>query len=330
MNASPVAPPEAGLPPCVIVNPKSFRASRGGLAARAVSLARSYGADVLEIDASFGLLDALDERLARGIRRIFILAGDGTVHAIVEHLARQPQGTPIPELLLLGGGRTNLTAAEFDGNGELLKKLEAALVRHRDHGRFKTRGLHLLTLEQAPAPARHGFFIAAGLVDQAIRECHDYQRGEGSWLRKTPLATPIHLLKLALLGLIGRGPLESPEMMVDAGEPGRLAGPMRLVLATTLEHRDGLYDPYARRGRGVLRLTAITSRAQAFWPCLALVATGRFFGFMNARRGYLSSRCARIEVMGLRNYALDGEELEADPARPVVIRSGKQLSFLCS
>ncbi|TDU28920.1 diacylglycerol kinase-like protein [Panacagrimonas perspica] len=326
--AAPLAPPEAELPACLIVNPKSFRASRGGLAARAVALAKSYGADVLEIDAGFGLLKALDERLARGIRRIFVLAGDGTMHAIVEHLARLPAGSLVPELMLLGGGRTNLTAAEFDGNGDLLKKLESALARHRDGRAFEIEGRRLLVLEQEPAPARHGFFIAAGLVDEAIRECHDYQQGDGSSFRKGPFATPIHLAKMALLGLIGRGPLKSPQMSIDAGERGSLAGPMRIVLLTTLEHRKGLFDPYAKRGQGTLRLTAITAGALAFWTCLALVATGRFFEFMNIRRGYLSGRCDRVEVMGLRHYALDGEEFEADPSRPVIISSGLQLSFL--
>lgn len=329
LAAPAVAPPEAALPACLIVNPKSFRASRGGLSARAIELAKSYGADVLEIDAGFGLLKALDERLARGIRRIFVLAGDGTMHAIVEHLARLPAGSQLPELMLLGGGRTNLTAAEFDGNGDLLQKLESALARHRDRSAFKTVGCRLLVLEQEPAPARHGFFIAAGLVDEAIRECHDYQQCNSSWLSRSRFATPVHLIKMAWLGLIGRGPLKSPEMSVDAGESGSLSGPMRMVLVTTLEHRGRVYDPYAKRGRGSLRLTAITSRARAFWPCLALVAMGRFFGFMDLRRGYLSGRCERVEIRGLRHYALDGEEFEADPSRPVFISSGTPFNFLC-
>ena len=328
MNAPLAAPLEAELPPCVIVNPRSFRASRGNLAARAVALAQSHGADVLEVDAGFRLCEALDERLAHGVRRIVVLAGDGTVHAIAEHLARRPQGAPMPQLLLLGGGRTNLTAAEFGGNGELLEKLESALTRHRQRAAFEVQGRHLLELDQAPAPARHGFFMAAGLIDEAIRECHDYQRGGRGWLRKSAIATPIHLLKLALLGLVGRAPLKSPEMSIDAGTCGRLAGPMRVVLVTTLEHRDSLYDPYARRGQGALRLTAVTARATAFWSCIALVAMGRFLKFMDAQRGYLSGRCDGVEMRGLRHYALDGEEFEADPSRPMTIRRGPLIEFL--
>lgn len=322
------APPEAALPACLIVNPKSFRASRGDLAARAVTLGRAYGADVLEIDSTFNVLLALDQRLAQGVKRLFVLAGDGTIHAIVEHLARRPAASLQPELLLLGGGRTNLTAAEFGGNGDVLGKLEGALRRHRDRAVFESQDRALLRLEQDPLPARHGFFVAAGLVDEAIRECHDYQRGDVGWMRKSALATPLHLLKLALLGLIGRTRVKSPPMSVDAPPQGRVAGAMRILLVTTLEHRSGLYNPYAARGRGDLRITAVTSAARAFWLRLVLVATGRFQARMTADRGYLSGRCDRVEVRGLRHYALDGEEFDADPSRPVIIRSGTMLRFL--
>ncbi len=325
LAAAPV-PPEAEPPACLIVNPKSFLASRGDLAARAVALAQSYGADVVELDASFGVLAALDERLARGVQRIFILAGDGTIHAIVEHLARLPQGSALPELLLLGGGRTNLTAGEFDGNGDVLRKLDSALSRHRDGVPFAVQGRHLLVLEQEHAPARHGFLVVAGLVDEVVRECHQYQRGEGNSLYGGQFATPIRVLTLVLQGLVGRSLLESPQMHVDAGAGGRLSGPIRVLLASTLEHRTGLYCPYADRGTGPLRVTAVTSRTS--WFLFPLVAMGRFLTFMNEKRGYLSGRCERIEVLGLHRYALDGEEFDADPLRPVVIRPGVQLSFL--
>ena len=310
--AAALVPPEAELPACLIVNPKSFLASRGGLA--------------VELDATFGVLTALDERLARGVQRIFILAGDGTIHAIVEHLARLPQGSALPQLLLLGGGRTNLTPGEFDGNGDVLRKLDSALSRHRDGAPFSVQGRHLLVLEQEHAPARHGFLVVAGLVDEVLRECHDYQRGDGNWLRRTRFASHIRLLKLAFLGLIGRSVVQNPEMQIDAGTRGRIGGPVRVLLASTLEHRKRLYCPYADRGKGPLRVTAISSRTS--WLLLPLVAMGRFFAFMNEKRGYLSGRCERIEVLGLRHYALDGEEFDADPLRPVVIRPGVELSFL--
>lgn len=324
------APVEVALPACLIVNPRSFRASRGDLAARAITLARSYGADVLEVDAAFNVLQALDQRLMDGVQRLFVLAGDGTIHAIVEHLARRPAGSVQPELLLLGGGRSNLTAAEFGGNGDLLDKLDDALRRHRDRAAFHSREHALLVLEQDAEPARHGFFVAAGLVDEAIRECHDYQRGEGGWLRRSALASPVHLLKLALLALIGRARVKSPEMTVESWGQGRLAGAMRILLVTTLEHRKGLYDPYAARGQGPLRVTAITSGARWFWLRFWRVVTGRFVQRMDPDHGFLSGRCERIELRGLRHYALDGEEFDADPTRPVIIRSGTMLRFLHS
>ena len=49
---------------------------------------------------------------------------------------------------------------------------------------------------------------------------------------------------------------------------------------------------------------------------------------MDAARGYLSGRCDALRILGLSSYTLDGEEFEADPARPVTIASGPRLAFL--
>ena len=59
---------------------------------------------------------------------------------------------------------------------------------------------------------------------------------------------------------------------------------MRLLLATTLLHRTGPLDPYAPRGDGPLRLTAVTAGARRFWPALPRLLTGRYSAAMTADR----------------------------------------------
>ena len=49
---------------------------------------------------------------------------------------------------------------------------------------------------------------------------------------------------------------------------------------------------------------------------------------MDAANGYLSGRSDRLCINRLSSYTLDGEEYAADPARPVLIRRGPQLSFV--
>ena len=325
------ARPDAERDACLIVNPNSFRASRGGLAGQAIELAQRLGVQVIEARTPDELAAALDRRLVQGIRLdLFVLAGDGTVAALVDRLVRLPAGLPMPRLLVLGGGRTNLTAADLDGRGDVLAKLEAAITRNRSAaGSPATEMRRVLVVEQPPAPARHGFFLAGGLVDETIRALHAW-RARGSALRRGHLGTMSYLLSLGLSALIGRPQVRSPLLRVVAQGRGTLEGPMRFLVATTLEHRRGAFDPYAQRaqGAGSPRLTAVVAGARRFWRSLGGLLRGRFGAHMTPEAGYLSGGSEHIEVWGLRGYTLDGEEFGCDPARPVLIRGGARLEFL--
>ena len=114
----------------------------------------------------------------------------------------------------------------------------------------------------------------------------------------------------------------------DAGACGRQRGAVRLLLITTLLHRSGLLDPYAARGAGELRVTSVARSAPRFWRSLPRLVTGRYSAFMNVDEGYLSDRCERLEITGLAGYTLDGEEFDADAARPLVITAGPRPRFL--
>lgn len=314
--------------PCLIVNPKSFRMSRGGLASRALALGAAYGAELVEASHPDELRAALDRVLSIGIRRVIVLSGDGTVQAIVDHLASRTWGSALPELMILGGGRTNLTAADLRGSGDLMRKLESALARCRDGQAFEIQERPTLTVEQHPAPPRHGFFVAGGFVDDVIRDCHHHRDSGSGALRKGHFSTAWYLLKLALLSLLGRCPIPYPDMQIRASTGETLCGPNRVLIASTLLHRERWFDPYADRGSGALRLTSITAAATGFWWSLPRILLGRFSAGLNPAHGYLSGRCDHIEVLGMSGYSLDGEDFNTDPARPVVISTGPRLQLL--
>jgi diacylglycerol kinase family enzyme len=312
--------------PCLLVNPNSFRTLRGALAERAAQLAHARGAEVERVADPASVAAALDRALARGQPALFVLAGDGTVQAIVEHLARLPDAVPLPPLLVLGGGRTNMTAADLRGRGSVLRKLDAALLAWRAGRALQTEQRQTLQVAQPPAPARHGFFLAAGLVDRVIRACHARRAGQSHGLRTGHAATAFSVLTLAFGALRRRRPPSELRVAVP-GYPA-LDAPARLLIATTLQRRHGLLDPYARRGQGELRFTAIAARGPGFWARLPAVATGGFTKRMSAEHGYLSGRGERVEVLGAASYTLDGEEFDADPSRALVITPGRRLQFL--
>ncbi|MDO9314966.1 MAG: diacylglycerol kinase family protein [Burkholderiaceae bacterium] len=316
---------EAQMPPCLIVNPRSFSASRG-LAASASALALSQGAEVVTVDGPASLRAAVESILARRQRTVMMLAGDGTVCAIVDQLSNLLPGAWTPDLLILPGGRTNLTAADLGTGGHALATLKRALSNTADpRRRSVVEERCALRIEQSPAPARHGFFLSAALIDSATRQCHQRRTDRDEHGALTTLS---YLLKLGVLALFGRSGLECPTLSVDAGERGTQQGRVRLLMATTLMHRKGLFNPYAPRGQGDVRMMSVSRDAPGVWRSLPRLLTGRYSKAMNAEKGYLSGRCEHVQITGLTGYMLDGEPFDADPTRPVTITAGPRLRFL--
>jgi diacylglycerol kinase family enzyme len=312
-------------PPCLIVNPRSFSASRG-LAAEATALALAQGSDVVTVDGPVALRSAVESILARRQHRVMVLAGDGTVCAIVDQLSSLPPGAWKPDLLLLPGGRTNLTAVDLGTGGRALATLKRALSMPREEDwDAAVEERCALRIAQSPAPARHGFFFSAALIDSAIRQCHQRRTdrdAHGAW------TTLSYLLKLGFLAPFGRSGLVCPSLRVDAGACGAQQGRVSLLMASTLLHRNGLFDPYAPRGQGDVRLMSVSRDAPRIWRSLPRLLTGRYSEAMNAKSGYLSGRCTQVEISGLSSYMLDGEPFDADPTRPVTIAAGPRLRFL--
>lgn len=318
----------ASLPPCLIVNPLSFRASRG-LAERACTLARAGGAEVVAIDSPAALTAAIERILARRQRKVMVLAGDGTVRAVVDQLAALPAGAWIPGLLVLPGGRTNLIANDLAPGAGALDLLRRALdPAAAQHWTTRIAERFTLCIEQAGAPPRHGFWVGAALIDSVIRRTHAHRaRGTGP-LRTGHLSTPAALLALGWRALRGQSGLSAPRLRLQGPAGVLMEGPVSLLVATTLHHRKGLFDPYASRAADDMRLTAVSRHADRFWACLPRLLTGRFSPAMDAAHGYVSGSFARVEVTGVDGYSLDGEAYEADPQRPLTLRRGARLCFL--
>lgn len=318
---------DAAAPVCLIVNPLSFRASRG-LAGRAIAIAAAHGAEVVRVEGPADVAAAIESILARRQRRVALLAGDGTVREVVERLALLPPGHWLPDLLILPGGRSNLTSADLVPRGRALATLERALAWAED-GRWDAAIVERLPLciAQAPAPPRFGFLVGGAAVDSVVRRAQDYRYGGSGPLRTGHLSTAWVLTQLVALALVGRSGVGAPLLQIEAAGCGSVRGEIRLLLVTTLLHRSGLFDPYAAGGRGALRLTAVTLGARRFWRALPRLLTGRYSKAMTIDNGYLSGHCERVQVTGLAGYVLDGERFDTDPARPVVITPGPRLRF---
>lgn len=323
---SPVSPATGS--PVLLVNPRSFRASRWRRGERAAQLARRAGIEVIMASDPRQFRAAFDALHARRQQQVWVFAGDGTILWLLESLNALDDGWS-PALLLLGGGRANVVPRECGGYPPM-RALRRALAAHREGRPLPRMALPSLTIRQPGQPDRHGFFIAGGMVHEGVQVCSAHRaRGEG-WLHRSLAADFYALLKLLVQVVIGRSPLPPYTSMALTMADGRQlpSSPMRILLATTLGMGDALYNPFAANGEGSVRVTAIAADAPQFWRHLPGILRGRFGPSLVPERGVLSGRCQSVQVLGIRDYSLDGELRSADPSLPLTIEAGTVLTVL--
>jgi len=331
---SPPARGAAGAPSaaggiCLLINPLSCRTLYGKLAARAREMAEAAGLEVVVTGDPQQILALLRRLHERRAAQLFVLSGDGTIQLIAQYLVQLPPGEWNPGLLLLGGGRANVVPRAHGGD-PALPALKAALKALGEGRALTLEPQPLLRVEQEGSPAQHGFVLAGSVADFGIRQCRAYRAsGEGWWYRGL-LADPWCVLKLVIKALIGLKPVPpSPQLDVTLDTGERMLSRVRVLMAATLVRADGHYNPYAERGSGPLRVTAVAADARGFWRNLPRVLSGRYDQKnMTTLQGYLSGRCHTVQISGLAGYSLDGEPVDVDAQRPLRLTTGMDLNIL--
>jgi diacylglycerol kinase (ATP) len=309
----------------ILVNPGSFRMSLHGRLERVTALAREYDVPLVRVSGPAEIRPAIESALHQHSSLLVIIGGDGTLQAAVTALTEHDSTRKLPNILMLAGGRTNYTARDLGSQDQLIETLRHALDQP---DRLHTTTRNSLSVSQGDQPASHGFFVAGALVDHVIRDCHAYREGGTGLLRQGHMSSAWRVLQLGLLALIGRHSFEAPQLTIDAGPLGSLSGPMRLILLTSLHHRSELVDPYATRGDGPIRLTAVANNASGFWRRFYRLLRGRYHASMSPEQGYLSGCTDEVRIRGLAQLCLDGQELNLDPLEELIVRAGPAFRFL--
>ncbi len=292
---------------------------------RVAALAREYNVPLVRVSGPGEIRPAIESALHQHSSLIVIIGGDGTLQAAVTAMADHDSTMELPEILMLAGGRTNYTARDLGSQDQLIETLRHALEKPE---RFKTTIRNSMSVSQGDQPASHGFFVAGALVDHVIRDCHAYRAGGTGLLRQGHLSSAWRVLQIGALALVGRHSFQAPQLAVDAGPLGSLNGQTRLLLLTSLHHRNKFVDPYAACDTGAIRLTAVTCGATGFRRRLYRMLRGRYHAAMSPEQGYLSGCTDEVRICGLAQLCLDGQELSLDPNEELVIRAGPAFRFL--
>jgi len=323
------SPVDAGSPNAsdttILVNPRSFRVRDRKRMEQIQAIARDSDATAHIVHGPSDIAEALSLHPARGLKRLVIIGGDGTVQAAISTLLEN-SGTSLPKLLALGGGRTNFTARDLGTHDQPIVRLKTAL---QSPERFRTEPRAILRLEQPSTGKKlYGLFVAGALVDHVIRDCHQYRAQHRGWLRTGHPSSLWRVLQLAGTGRLGRDAYAAPPMQLNAGCLGQMEQPIRLMVLSTLQHERGLINPYADRGLGDIRITAISNNAKRFWRSLPSLLLGRGRASQSVDGGYLSGRCESLTIRGLQSVCIDGQEWDFCAEDDVIISADDKIDFL--
>lgn len=309
----------------MLVNPLSFRLSLPGAFARLRKQAQGLGLDPHVVYGPQEIGPLLGPALEKGLDLIIIVGGDGTLQGCVSLLAGQFSAHAPPPILMLGGGRTNYTAAHLGTQKKPILIIERALTRPDAFDKITKASL---AIQQGTKPTVFGFFVGGALVDHVIRDCHQYRATGRGRFRQGKYSTLWRLLQLSLLGMFRRVHYQSQHMALFAEGVGELQGPVRLLVATTLDENQVRIHPYLPIGQGPVKLTAVLRHARRFWTVLPWLLLGKRHPRITPQNGYLSGRASSFEIKGLTSICVDGQEYDLDPTEQTRIETGPDFVFL--
>jgi len=309
----------------MLVNPLSFRLSLPGAFSKLRKHAHNLGLEPHVVYGPIEIEPLLGPALDKGIDLIIIVGGDGTLQATASLLATEHAGQKAPPILMLGGGRTNYTAQHLGTQHHAGSIIEKALTQPHV---FRLIDKATLEIHQTDHPSIHGFFVGGALVDHVIRDCHQYRASGRGRFRQGRYSTIWRVLTLGILGLFGKVNYKSLAMELQAEEIGKLQGPVRLFVATTLDEEQVQIHPYLPQGNGPIKVTAVLRKARFFWLLLPWLLLGRKHRALALEHGYFSGHAQEVKITGLGPICVDGQEYDLDPKAVTKLTAGPTYRFL--
>lgn len=267
------------------------------------ALVADCNADVREVGDLPSIVSATRELLAAGVDLLAVNGGDGTAQAVITELQRHDDKSP--QLAILPGGTTNLTAHDLNGRLGIrtaLRSLARQHTRPADTRRLVSRPL--LAVSMAGASTEYGFFLGAGAILAGMRHFREHVGSRGL---RDELAAGLSLMR-GLAGVAGREhEWANHETEVHTERHAEFAGPQNLVLATTLERLLLGLRPWWGLDAAPIHLTALGRQPKSFLRVVPSILRGRSHSRATPAAGYRSANVEALTLHAAEGFALDGQ-----------------------
>jgi hypothetical protein len=267
-------------------------------------------------------VEELDEAIAAfrgaGVHTVAVLGGDGSVHHLVDAVARSYRETDAPILLALAGGTMNGLARALGSAGDPAQVLRVAVAALAGAAP-RVRAQHVLCVTDArDGRVHHGFSFATGLIYRVYQ--HYYRSPEPGLL--DAIRASLLPLKAALCG----GPFyHGVRLVVRAGGAPWLPEPPHTAAASVMDNPLLWFQPFGAPlgDAAAFHLGATSMRPWEIAP--------RLWSIFRGRCRHPRLRVGRVRdatVQGDIGYLIDGDLYPGDGGVDVRLTVGPRLRFL--
>jgi hypothetical protein len=269
------------------------------------------------------------ELCRQNVEVIVVNGGDGTVQAVMTGMFGEPHPGPLPLLLVLPGGTTNMTALDIPVPKEAPARTLERFLAAAKQGAIPAAVVQrpVIRLQRGSDPALFGMFFGAGAVYHGVNFCRRYVHRVGL---KGEIGPGLAMAVFIVRGMFG----ERSTLLPPLNASGRLDDTPIVrrqyfgLMSSTLEHLFLGIRPFWGKGPGPLKFMAVTDGARHVLRAAPSILRGKPNSYVRPENGYQSSNASVIDLNIDSGFTLDGELFDADPNATVHLDGRYTASFL--
>jgi hypothetical protein len=265
--------------------------------------------------------------LARRPDLLVVIGGDGTLHGVLGSLLAAGSDRPLPSVLAVPAGTTNMSALDLGVRGtpvQVLNRLRARLD-HKNGMVLSATSRPVMKVSRAGLPPLCGMFFGAGIIARGVEYFTSHIRDRGITGEAASGLVVARFLGALVAG--DRRGLTAPVEAQIEGLPG-LAGrrPYVAILASVLDRLLLGMRPYWGTEPAPLHVTAVQSRPARLYRSLLPLLRGRGAG-LRVEHGYASANLQSLSVQLEGPFVIDGQCYQAQGAA-ISLGIAGQISFV--
>jgi diacylglycerol kinase (ATP) len=289
-------------------------------------LADLPGVDQIEATSLAEFDQAVRILVAAEVEWLIVVGGDGTLQGVISCLFTWLPSGKWPELTIVPGGTTNMTALDLgmhDSPEKTLIRIKQCLQRS---GEFTSVKRPVLRIEQAGSANVYGMLFGLGLITRGVK----FSRSQIKQLGITGNIFTIMIVLRSIIGtFLGRPQAEWAPVRItqvdNAGIPQEKVCTFALV--STLERLLLGIRPYWGQEAAPLHVTLVRQHSKKFWYRIWPLIMGRGH-HLKEEEGYISYNTSLLEIWLDDEYIVDGELYRAASQHgPVRISADGPLVF---